>query len=114
MENENLQPYIAWATRVGVGLLAATALHYTIYFAGSLATGIWERQHGSTVVYGDSPLWISLWLSLLLAVIWRENRVSSTGPSPSPCGSASGFWGLQQQVGIPIAPSKPKSPRSLK
>jgi Na+-translocating ferredoxin:NAD+ oxidoreductase RnfD subunit len=51
-------------------------LHYTIYAAGSIVTGIWERNHGYPVVYGDSPFWLLLWLTALVgSICWGKPRL---------------------------------------
>lgn len=61
----------ACSSRIAIGALSALALHYTIYFAGSVATGMWERQYGGPLIYGSSPLWVLLWGAALVALLWK-------------------------------------------
>jgi len=70
MNQEASQPHQSCASRIGVGLLAAVSLHYTIYTAGSIVTGLWEKHHGYTVMYGESPFQLLYWFGWRLAVIW--------------------------------------------
>lgn len=80
MDENRLHHYQAWI-RVGIILATVLSLHNTIYTAISIAAGIQERKYDAPVVYGTSPVWLILWLIILIAVVWRGRpQLSEWGP----------------------------------
>lgn len=54
-----------------IGILTAFSLLSTIYAVLSVIIGIQEKNNGSPIVYGDSPLWFLFWFTLLVIIVWR-------------------------------------------